>query len=836
MANYGRWNRTITDAAGNIVNATVTVYRESDGLAAAIYSDRTGTAKANPFTLSNTDKGLAFFHAAGGAYKIVATYGNWSQTWRYEGVGTASEYDVDSFVGAGQAPAVVSTRTALKALATATYKIASLNEGGRSGTFVFLSGNYSTYVTADTSEGIFIKANDTASSSGAWVRIYAERIMANWFGATADSGSTDNSTAFQAAIDLVATFSSGGAVSAFDAPGYYGIANPLVWKQLVSFDFSDRVSITATASMTAMLTTPSLVGDRVERVSIRGGVWDGNLLAETAIWARAFTRLGIESLRTLHCTKYPIRCGNSSFNCYELSLRHLVLERRSATTVVSGSSGILVDTGGVSDSHCEDVFITGYEYGIYGSAYGWNISKVHPWFGESLGQMVACFKINGTGNYLTNCVADYGREGSGTVSEAYGYWFTAGPNFMFGSRMIYAPGGAPANTDLGVRVDSGAELHATDCMIEGDSGTYLSTDYSGSDLSNLHVTGQYNHYVTTAKVDANGRYGTGLGTSDSPQFAGINVGHATDTTITRTSAGNIAVEGNAIYRAGGTDVPVADGGTGASNAATARANLGVREALAADRTYYVRTDGSDSNTGLANSSGGAFLTIQKALDVAKTLDFAGFTVTVQVADGTYTGSVSVPVMTGQAGVANLVIQGNTGTPGNAIWSCTSANCLSVGFGAAVTVSGFEFRTTTGGQCFSVTQGGALRFTTVRFGACAAAHILCATGGKISCSGNYSIVGGAVEHVNAYLGGLVQINSVTVTISGTPAFSYVFANVVDGALLEITGNTYSGSATGQRYAAANGGVIQTYGAGTTALPGNSAGSGTNMGTSPYGTYA
>lgn len=37
-----------------------------------------------------------------------------------------------------------------------------------------------------------------------------------------------------------------------------------------------------------------------------------------------------------------------------------------------------------------------------------------------------------------------------------------------------------------------------------------------------------------------------LGTSDSPQFAGVNVGAATDTTITRVSAGVIAVEGNTI--------------------------------------------------------------------------------------------------------------------------------------------------------------------------------------------------------------------------------------------------------------------------------------------------
>ena len=44
---------------------------------------------------------------------------------------------------------------------------------------------------------------------------------------------------------------------------------------------------------------------------------------------------------------------------------------------------------------------------------------------------------------------------------------------------------------------------------------------------------------------------------------GINLGNATDTTLTRAPAGDVNIEGNIIYRAGGTDVPVADGGTGA---------------------------------------------------------------------------------------------------------------------------------------------------------------------------------------------------------------------------------------------------------------------------------
>ena len=60
------------------------------------------------------------------------------------------------------------------------------------------------------------------------------------------------------------------------------------------------------------------------------------------------------------------------------------------------------------------------------------------------------------------------------------------------------------------------------------------------------------------------RTSIGVGTGDSPQFTGIELGHASDTTITRASAGNLNIEGKLIYRAGGTDVPVADGGTGAS--------------------------------------------------------------------------------------------------------------------------------------------------------------------------------------------------------------------------------------------------------------------------------
>lgn len=45
----------------------------------------------------------------------------------------------------------------------------------------------------------------------------------------------------------------------------------------------------------------------------------------------------------------------------------------------------------------------------------------------------------------------------------------------------------------------------------------------------------------------------GVGTGDSPQFTGVELGHATDTTITRVSAGRIAVEGVNVVTISSTD-------------------------------------------------------------------------------------------------------------------------------------------------------------------------------------------------------------------------------------------------------------------------------------------
>ena len=88
-----RWQGTIVDSAGTTVaSATVRVYSETTGALAVIYSDRAGlTSITNPTTADS--EGFVGFYASGDAYRIVATSGSTSRTFRYVGIGTAQEED-----------------------------------------------------------------------------------------------------------------------------------------------------------------------------------------------------------------------------------------------------------------------------------------------------------------------------------------------------------------------------------------------------------------------------------------------------------------------------------------------------------------------------------------------------------------------------------------------------------------------------------------------------------------------------------------------------------------------------------------------------------------------
>src|SRR5574343_428535 len=253
---------------------------------------------------------------------------------------------------------------------------------------------------------------------------------------------------------------------------------------------------------------------------------------------------------------------------------------------------------------------------------------------------------------------------------------------------------------------------------------------------------------------------------------------------------------------------------------TIPATMQLREILTANRNYYVRTDGDDSHTGLVNSAAGAFFTIQKAVDtIANTLDIAGKTVTVQVGDGMYTGTVNLRNVVGYAAPGNLVIQGNSGTPANVVISVTNNYCIMADSISTVwDIKDMKLTTATGVFACLYTQSGAtIRFGNINFGSCSQSHIY-SRNGCIQCIANYSISGGSDYHWLVNNNGFLFIQGFTITLSGTPAFN-TFAYAAQGGIALVNSNTYSGSATGRRYFAELNGVIKS----EATLPGNTDGS-------------
>lgn len=111
------------------------------------------------------------------------------------------------------------------------------------------------------------------------------------------------------------------------------------------------------------------------------------------------------------------------------------------------------------------------------------------------------------------------------------------------------------------------------------------------------------------------------------------------------------------------------------------ANTPLVSATSADITYYVRTDGNDGNTGLANTAAGAFKTIGKAISMVPQV--VNHTITVNVAVGTY---AEVVKLSGFSGQGSFQISAPSG-----------ANVLSMEVnknGVPITISGFTSTTTT----------------------------------------------------------------------------------------------------------------------------------------------
>lgn len=249
-----------------------------------------------------------------------------------------------------------------------------------------------------------------------------------------------------------------------------------------------------------------------------------------------------------------------------------------------------------------------------------------------------------------------------------------------------------------------------------------------------------------------------------------------------------------------------------------------REKLTAPRTYWVRTDGSDSNTGLANTSGGAFLTIQKAVDTVAALDIGIYDVTISCGSGTFQASQFLlksyvgagSVFVGGAGAGSTILESTA--------AGASGTILAQGVVGVYHVRNLSLRNTgTAAQALLYAYGGSkIYFEGVDFGSGATWHIGAQFGAYVECAGNYSISASAASHIGVFAQSFVNVNTKTVTLTGTPAFSIAFVRAEYAAAAYLYSNTFSGSATGKRYQCVGGGGVRVVGAGATYLPGDVAG--------------
>jgi hypothetical protein len=251
--------------------------------------------------------------------------------------------------------------------------------------------------------------------------------------------------------------------------------------------------------------------------------------------------------------------------------------------------------------------------------------------------------------------------------------------------------------------------------------------------------------------------------------------------------------------------------------------------LTGGMTFYVATTGNDANDGL--SVGTPWLTLQHAWNVIfNKYDLAGFGVTITVANGTYANGVAASGRPPGADTIGAITFSSTSATPSACIINDAGSCFVANANAALSVSGFTV--ISGNDAFDASGGAQINHSNMIFGVAAEAHMFAWNGGRIYVEGNYTITGGADEHIDATRCGQIYYdNAVTgVTVTGTPAFASEFAVASDnGSIFVDSGSVaFTGAATGTRYIAKVNGTIDTQGGGANFFPGSSVGSVTNGG--------
>ena len=247
-----------------------------------------------------------------------------------------------------------------------------------------------------------------------------------------------------------------------------------------------------------------------------------------------------------------------------------------------------------------------------------------------------------------------------------------------------------------------------------------------------------------------------------------------------------------------------------------------RPALSSNITYYVRTSGSDSKSGLSPAD--AFRTIRHAFDtIYHSIDVAGRSARIKVGPGTYVGNY---YLSNEKALGEVILEGDPQHPSNVVLTASSRNIIETTNGATLTIRGFKLVGAPVIAGLIATDGGILTIDgavdgNMEFGA--NAPILAMRGGRVVVQAGYKISGGGSVHFLVDSGGSINfIVGQTINVVGNPSFGYAFAVVGSGGVLRVPAGRFIGAARGARFSVLANGVINTQGGGLNFFPGTSQG--------------
>jgi len=247
-------------------------------------------------------------------------------------------------------------------------------------------------------------------------------------------------------------------------------------------------------------------------------------------------------------------------------------------------------------------------------------------------------------------------------------------------------------------------------------------------------------------------------------------------------------------------------------------NTPAREFLDADRDYYVRTDGDDANDGLADSAGGAFRTIQKAIDTMLSLDMNIRRVRIFVRAGVYNEAVTVTGLPVGSVLPELI--GDTTNPANVV-----TEKIFMINQARLKIDGLRMY---GDSGIEVRDGAFAKVDNIIFAGSRA--IYCWNAEIDMIGATVEIESTVTRMIIAYNRALIDMLNADVTVNNNvwTGAACIFAR--NQVFISLQGTNFIGSANGARYNISRASFINTEGGGADLIPGDVAGT-----TDAFGSY-